>query len=85
MFKLIIKRIVTNNFININLKFYFQENIFSKNGKGGKRGIRVYPSWDKAVNAQAQKTQQWQLNYFLEIPAQKSIEYERADKLYLVF
>ena len=60
-----------------------EKNIFSKNGKGGKRGIRVYPSWDTALNAQAQKTQQWQLNYFLEIPDQKFIDYEHADKLYL--
>jgi hypothetical protein len=36
--------------------------------KEGKRAIRVYPSWDITNNKQAQKTQKWQLDYFLEIP-----------------
>lgn len=36
--------------------------------KEGKRAIRVYPSWDVTTSKQAQKTQQWQLDYFLEIP-----------------
>lgn len=35
--------------------------------KAGKRGFRVYPSWDKPPNKQAEKTQKWQLNYFYEI------------------
>ncbi|WP_316839220.1 MepB family protein [Pedobacter gandavensis] len=41
--------------------------IISKNGKGGKRGIRVYPPWDKATNKQAMETQKWQVKYFLSI------------------
>jgi hypothetical protein len=36
--------------------------------KEGKRAIRVYPPWDITTSKQAQKTQKWQLNYFLEIP-----------------
>jgi hypothetical protein len=39
----------------------------SKNGVGGKRGMRVYPPWDITDNKQAQKTQEWQLAYFVEI------------------
>ena len=35
--------------------------------KEGKRGIRVYPPWDKAVTTQAKKTQEWQIKYFLTI------------------
>jgi hypothetical protein len=31
----------------------------------GKRGIRVYPSWDRCTNKEAKKTQQWQTKYFL--------------------
>lgn len=58
------------------------QNIFSVEGKGGKRGIRVYPPWDKAVNRQAQKTQKWQLSYFLDTPLNSSIDYERAKILY---
>jgi hypothetical protein len=39
--------------------------IITKNGKEGKRGIRVYPPWDIATNKQAEKTQSWQTKYFL--------------------
>ncbi|EQC45500.1 MepB family protein [Bacteriovorax sp. Seq25_V] len=39
--------------------------ICSKKHKG-KRGFRVYPSWDKPTARQAIKTQNWQLEYFKE-------------------
>lgn len=42
-----------------------QRDIVSKNGKGGKRGIRVYPPWDIPTSKQAEKTQDWQLEYFV--------------------
>ena len=51
-------------------------------GQGGKRAIRVYPPWDNELNKQAQKTQAWQLNYFLEIPINNPIDYDRVHKLY---
>lgn len=41
--------------------------ILTKNGKEGKRGIRVYPPWEITTNKQAEKTQSWQTNYFLTI------------------
>ncbi|WP_375240088.1 MepB family protein [Aurantibacter sp.] len=41
--------------------------IISTNTKEGKRGFRVYPSWDFPLSKQAQKSQKWQLNYFFEI------------------
>jgi hypothetical protein len=41
--------------------------IITKNGKEGKRGIRVYPPWDVVTNIQAGKTQSWQTKYFLMI------------------
>jgi hypothetical protein len=59
-----------------------QQGVISKNGKGGKRAIRVYPPWDKAINQQAKKTQAWQLAYFLEIPLNKPINCTRAQLLY---
>lgn len=52
--------------------------IISQNGKEGKRGIRVYPPWDVAVNKQAQKTQAWQLNYFVKIAAKIDLEKAKA-------
>jgi hypothetical protein len=60
----------------------FNYDIISKNGKGGKRAIRVYPPWDKTTSKQAQKTQQWQLNYFLEIPQNKAVDYDKSQRLY---
>lgn len=43
-----------------------EKGIVSSNKKKGKRGIRVYPPWDVTINKQAQNTQEWQLNYFLD-------------------
>lgn len=59
-----------------------EKNIFSTNGKGGKRGIRVYPPWNKTTNTQAKKTQKWQLEYFLETPCRGIVDYEKAKSLY---
>jgi hypothetical protein len=52
-----------------------------KNKKNGKRGIRVYPIWDKTMNKQAQKTQNWQLNYFLDISENIEIDLQEAKEL----
>lgn len=52
------------------------------NGKDGKRGIRVYPPWDIAVNKQAQKTQQWQLKYFLTIKQDNTTDLDLTQKLF---
>jgi len=60
-----------------------QQDIFSINGSGGKRAIRVYPPWDTNLNRQAQKTQKWQLEHFLEIPKNGEIDIARAQMLYL--
>jgi hypothetical protein len=55
--------------------------IISTSRKEGKRAIRVYPPWDLATNKQAQKTQKWQLEYFLEIPSDIPIDIDRAKLL----
>lgn len=60
----------------------FKQNILSQEGKGGKRGIRVYPIWSETTSPQARKTQKWQLNYFLEIPEDGRIDFERARMLF---
>jgi hypothetical protein len=41
--------------------------VITQNGKDGKRGIRVYPSWDTVTNKQAEQTQRWQTKYFVSI------------------
>lgn len=59
-----------------------EKGIISKEGKGGKRAIRIYPPWDKAENKQATKTQAWQLTYFFEIASDKFLDRERIQKLF---
>ena len=69
-FDFLVVSVRTNNHFG---QFIFPKNILwqngliSKEGKGGKRAMRVYPPWDKADNPQAKKTQAWQINYFCEI------------------
>lgn len=41
--------------------------IFSTKTKEGIRATRVYPTWDETSSKQAQKTQKWQLDYFLSL------------------
>jgi hypothetical protein len=56
--------------------------IISQNGKGGKRGIRVYPSWDTATNRQAEKTQGWQMKYFMRIKNDNSVDFDLTRKFF---
>jgi hypothetical protein len=68
-------------------QFVFPKSVLIEKGiisdkKEGKRAIRVYPPWDKTENKQAQKTQKWQLSYFLEIPFDKTINSNQARTLY---
>lgn len=59
-----------------------EQGIISTHLKEGKRVMRVYPPWDLPSSKQAQKTQQWQLPYFLEIPINKPLDLEKAKNLY---
>jgi hypothetical protein len=67
-------------------QFVFPKSVLIKKGivssplKEGKRGFRVYPIWDIANNKQAQKTQEWQLDYFYSI--QKPLDFNRIKRLY---
>lgn len=45
----------------------YEKGYVSKDDKGGKRAMRVYPPWDITDSAQAKKTQTWQVLYFFEI------------------
>ncbi|MFL1895820.1 MepB family protein [Aquimarina sp. 2-A2] len=77
--------------VNVNAKdacgqFVFPKSVLIKKGivtceeKEGKRGFRVYPSWDTPTSAQALRTQQWQLNYFFVLNENNWLE--RAKALY---
>lgn len=67
-------------------QFIFPKSALAKHGiistrkKRGKNGIRVYPIWDKTINKQAIKTQNWQLEYFLEV--NETTDLVRAKQLY---
>lgn len=55
--------------------FIFPKSILEAQGivttskKEGKRGFRVYPTWDAPTSKQALKTQQWQQQYFISLTA----------------
>lgn len=59
-----------------------KHDIVSVNGEGGKRAIRVYPPWEKSLNKQAQKSQNWQVKYFLDMSSAKSLDLDRILQLY---
>lgn len=59
-----------------------KEGIFSQNGIGGKRGIRVYPPWDIATNMQAEKTQLWQVEFFVTIDGDKASNLDLVTRMF---
>lgn len=59
-----------------------KENILSVNGKGGKRGIRVYAPWDTITSPQAAKTQKWQSQFFIDLRSSKSESILKLNSLY---
>jgi hypothetical protein len=59
----------------------YNKGIVAGNNKSGKRGIRVYPPWDKAANKLAEKTQSWQIKYFLPIKNDNLFDIDLAKKL----
>lgn len=58
-----------------------EKGIVSQNGKSGKRGIRVYPSWDIAISKQAEKTQKWQTGYFIAIKNDGTTDIDLVKKI----
>jgi hypothetical protein len=57
--------------------------VISQNDKGGKRAMRVYPAWDIVNNKQAQKTQEWQLQYFFKLKETIFINIQTIKNLFL--
>lgn len=56
--------------------------LISEHEKGGKRAMRVYPSWDQTDNKQSKGTQQWQLKYFFEIDKHQPLDSIKILKLF---
>ncbi len=59
-----------------------ERDVVAREGKGGKRAMRVYPPWDRPTSRQALQTQEWQLAYFLETPTDGPVDHARARILY---
>ncbi|MBJ7427829.1 MAG: MepB family protein [Bacteroidia bacterium] len=80
-FDLLIIAVYKNDNLGI---FVFPKTVLSKykivsvDSVEGKRGIRVYPSWDIAVNKQAQQTQIWQTQYFVNLTHFTEIDKTKA-------
>ena len=55
--------------------------IISTDKKEGKRAFRVYPIWHNEGNAQAKRTQKWQLDFFYEI--HDSTDLDKVKQLYI--
>jgi hypothetical protein len=61
-----------------------EKGIVTNGNKEGKRAIRVYPPWDVTTSKQAQKTQKWQLDYFLKIWQDQTMDLNLAKTLFLL-
>lgn len=51
-----------------------EKHIVTTSSKLGKRGFRIYPDWDIPANKQAEKTQDWQTLFFINITEGNFIE-----------
>ena len=58
-----------------------EQGVLSSDSNAGKRGFRVYPIWDLTSSKQAQKTQLWQVKYFIQISDQHPIDLQKANFL----
>lgn len=65
-------------------KVLHHHKILSDPAKNGKRGIRVYPSWDETTSKQAQRTHVWQTEYFIDLSDAKQIDSNRVKNLLMV-
>jgi len=61
-----------------------EQGVISQHEKGGKRGIRVYPPWDIVSNKQAERSQNWQIRYFLNIGENGATDWARLKKLLML-
>lgn len=55
--------------------------ILTSNGKEGKRGFRIYTDWHFPENKQAEKTKQWQTQFFLNFSDSEKEILERFKKI----
>ncbi len=51
-----------------------QKHMITSISREGKRGFRVYPTWDSPENKQAVKTQNWQKDFFVDFSDENDLE-----------
>lgn len=59
-----------------------EKQILSHGEKIGKRGIRVYPTWDLTESKQAKVTQKWQTAYFIDLLQDSEVYLQKAKLLF---
>lgn len=57
-----------------------KQNILRTSQVKGKMAIRVYPSWEQSLNKTAEKTQKWQLDYFIDLSS-KTVDYNKLENI----
>ncbi|WP_366183342.1 MepB family protein [Flavobacterium ovatum] len=62
-----------------------ENRILSDDSRDGKRGFRVYPIWDKTTSKQAQQTQFWQADYFVDLTESKPIDLRQIKSFEIFF
>lgn len=62
-------------------KIMHEYQILSDETRDGKRGIRIYPTWDEPTSKQAKKTQLWQTQYFLNLSDINRIDLDLVKKI----
>jgi hypothetical protein len=56
--------------------------VASTGTREGKRALRVYPPWTTCMSAQAERTQRWQVEYFLQVGHNGDFDAKRGRKLF---
>lgn len=64
------------------MKVLAARGVVATRGRGGKRAMRVYPPWDITTSRQAQLTQTWQSDYFLDMSPGRAADLARAKALF---
>ncbi|MFD7629558.1 MepB family protein [Streptomyces sp. NPDC059851] len=59
-----------------------ERGVVSRDGRGGKRGFRVYPPWVSTTSRQASSTQAWQVGHFFLLGRDGPADPARARALY---
>lgn len=63
-------------------KILLEKHIMSQGTKEGKRAFRLYPPWTKAISKEAEKTQKWQLPYFVSSEQEVTRSFEEVCRLF---